>query len=103
MKRSWIIILMVLLIASVVTTSCRTPAGRSAGAVVDDSTITSKVKADLLLDDRVKGLGISVNTFEGNVTLTGGVKTQEQKDVAGRIASQVNGVKKVNNLLTVQK
>ncbi len=103
MKRTWILFLTVFLVASVVMTSCRTPAGRSAGAVVDDTTITSKVKSELLLDDRVKGLAINVDTFQGNVTLTGGVKSQEQKDVAGRIASQVNGVKKVNNLLTVQK
>ena len=82
--------------------SCRTPAGRSAGAVVDDSTITTEVKAKLFEDGILKGLAISVSTFEGAVTLTGAVKTPEQKRKAGEAAWSVKGVKKVNNLLEVR-
>ncbi|HSR10843.1 MAG TPA: BON domain-containing protein [Thermodesulfobacteriota bacterium] len=103
MKRKWAFFILVAVLGVAVLSSCSTPAGRSAGQVTDDATITSKVKSELLLDDRVKGLAISVDTFEGNVTLTGGVPNQEQKDVAGRIARSVNGVKKVNNLITVRK
>ncbi|MFH1122727.1 MAG: BON domain-containing protein [Pseudomonadota bacterium] len=53
---------------------CQTPAGRTAGQVVDDATITTKVKAKIFQDSVLKGFAISVETFEGEVTLTGGVR-----------------------------
>jgi hyperosmotically inducible protein len=55
----------------VVLGSCRTPAGRTPGEVIDDSTITTKMKAKLFNDNIMRGASISVDTFEGNVTLTG--------------------------------
>ena len=81
--------------------SCRTPAGRSAGDVVDDSAITTKVKAKLLEDQRLKGFGIDVDTHQGEVTLTGGVDTSETKARASQLARTVDGVKRVNNMLKV--
>jgi hyperosmotically inducible protein len=82
--------------------SCQTPAGRTAGEVVDDSTITTKVKAKLLADDLLRGIAISVVTFEGEVTLTGAVDNGAQRERASDIAHDVNGVKKVNNLLKIK-
>jgi hyperosmotically inducible periplasmic protein len=82
--------------------ACQTPAGRSAGGVVDDSTITTKVKAELFNDRLLSGFAISVDTFQGEVTLTGGVDSQQLKDRAGNIASSVRGVEKVNNLLKIK-
>ncbi len=82
--------------------ACQTPAGRSAGGVIDDSTITTKVKAKLFNDKLLSGFAISVDTFQGEVTLTGGVDNQQLKDRAGNIAGSVRGVKKVNNLLTIK-
>jgi hyperosmotically inducible protein len=84
-------------------TACRTPAGRSAGQVVDDGTITTEVKAKLLNDNITKGVAVSVETFQGQVTLTGAVNTEEQRARAGDIARSVNGVTKVNNLIQVKK
>jgi hyperosmotically inducible protein len=81
--------------------ACQTPAGRSAGEVVDDSTITTKVKAKLLADDTFNGLAISVETFEGEVTLTGAVKNPDQQTAAEKIAQSVPGVRSVNNLLKI--
>ncbi len=83
--------------------ACRTPAGRTSGEVVDDTTITTKVKAKLYEESILKGMAISVNTFEGNVTLNGAVDTEEQKDRAEAIAKSVYGVTKVNNLLMIKK
>jgi len=83
--------------------ACQTPAGRTAGQVVDDGTITSQVKAKLLNDDVMKGLAVSVETFEGQVTLTGAVDTEQQRDRAAQIASRVEGVRKVNNLINLKK
>ncbi|MCF8062638.1 MAG: BON domain-containing protein [Deltaproteobacteria bacterium] len=82
--------------------ACATPAGRSAGQVVDDGTITTKVKAKLIKDSVLQGFAISVDTFQGEVTLTGAVNVPEQRERAGRIARETLGVKKVNNLLKVK-
>jgi len=82
--------------------ACQTPAGRSAGGGVDDSTITTKIKAELFNDRLLSGFAISVDTFQGEVTLTGGVDSQQLKDRAGNIASSVRGVEKVNNLLKIK-
>jgi osmotically-inducible protein OsmY len=83
--------------------SCRTPAGRTAGEMVDDAGITSRIKTRLLAEDVLQGLAIDVDTFEGVVTLTGAVKTEEQKQRAEEITKNFSGVKKVNNLLVVRK
>ena len=60
-------------------------------------------QAKLLEDDRVKGLAVNVDRFEGTVALTGGVKTAEQKRTDEEIAKNVTGVKKVNNNIVVQR
>lgn len=86
-----------------VLSACRTPAGRSAGQVVDDGAITTQIKAKLLNDNITKGLAVSVATFEGQVTLTGAVDTEQQRAKTAEIASSVKGVKKVNNLINVKK
>ena len=95
-----IAIVMMVLVALV---ACRTPAGRSAGQVVDDASITTEVKAKLLNDNVTKGLAVSVETFEGQVTLTGAVENATQRDKAAQIAMSVKGVKKVNNLISMKK
>ncbi len=82
--------------------SCRTPAGRTPGQVVDDFTITTEIKAKFLGEGILKGLAISVSTFEGNVTLTGAVNNQEQKNKATELAGKVKGVKKANNVLEIK-
>jgi hyperosmotically inducible protein len=95
--------LFVLMLIFLISAVCATPAGRSAGEVIDDSTITTEVKSKLLADSFLKGLAISVETFQGQVTLTGAVDTDEQKAKAEKIAMSVKGVKKVNNLLELKK
>lgn len=82
--------------------ACQTPAGRSTGEVVDDSTISAKVKAKLFADDQLSGFAISVKTFEGEVTLTGAVESAEQKERASDIVQSVYGVKSLNNLLKIK-
>jgi hyperosmotically inducible periplasmic protein len=99
-RLSWAVAVLVVLIPTLL--ACQTPAGRTAGEVVDDATITTAVKAKLFDDSVVRGFAISVKTFEGEVTLTGGVDTQEQKDRAGEIAQSVTGVRKVNNLIKIK-
>lgn len=78
--------------------ACQTPAGRSAGAVVDDATIGTKVKAKLFEDESLSGFAINADTFQGEVTLTGAVETSENITRAAEIAHSVDGVKRVNNM-----
>ena len=89
------------LVLMVALAACQTTAGRTAGDVVDDSTITTTVKAKLFDDELLSGFAISVETFEGAVTLTGAVDSQKKKDRATEVARSVKGVKKVNNLLKI--
>jgi hyperosmotically inducible periplasmic protein len=97
------IIAVVVASCSVLLVSCYTPAGRSAGEVVDDATITTQVKTSLLANKVLEGISISVKTFSGEVTLTGAVDTPEQASKAEEIANSVRGVKKVNNLITLKE
>ena len=82
---------------------CHTPAGRTTGEVVDDSTITAKVKAKLFDSDQLSGFAISVDTFNQVVTLTGAVDTKEQKTLAKDLAESVREVRGVNNNLEIKK
>jgi len=83
--------------------ACQTPAGRSTGDVVDDASITTQVKTKLLADSVTKGVAVSVQTFEGTVTLIGAVDTAEQRAKAAEIAGSVKGVRKVDNRVTIKK
>ena len=104
MRKTMTVVPVVLLMAVfVVLTACATPAGRSAGQVIDDGAITTQVKAKLLNDNVTKGLAVSVETFEGQVTLTGAVDTDQQRSKAVEVAAAVPGVKKVNDLITLKK
>ena len=48
------------------------------------------------------GFAISVETFEGEVTLTGSVDSLQDKERATQLAESVYGVKNVNNLLKIK-
>jgi len=74
-----------------------------AGEFVDDSVITTKVKALLAEDDFLKSFQISVETYKGTVQLSGFVDSQKAVDKAGEIARGVKGVKSVKNNLNVKK
>lgn len=78
-------------------------AGKSAGQIVDDTVITTKVKSALLADSDVKGLDVVVETSKGVVSLSGAVNNQTQIDRAAKIAGEVEGVNSVLNNLTIKK
>ena len=74
---------------------------RPAGAVMDDTAITTKVKSAFAADPEVSALRVSVKTVNGRVNLTGQVKSQHEKRAAEQVARNVSGVASVNNELTV--
>jgi osmotically-inducible protein OsmY len=67
------------------------------GEYVDDSVITSKVKALILKDPDLKVNEINVETFKGVVQLSGFVRSQADIDKAVQVARGVTGVKSVKN------
>ena len=74
-----------------------TPTREGTGEYVDDSLITSKVKAALAADPMVKATQVNVETFKGTVQLSGFVDSRESADKAVEIARGVKGVKSVKN------
>lgn len=76
---------------------------KSAGEYVDDAVITSKVKSKLIEDQALKAFQIDVETFRGDVLLSGFVDNSEQISKAVEVAKSVNGVKAVKNSLIVKK
>lgn len=69
---------------------------------LDDSTVTAKVKAELVKDAGMKGLKISVETYKGKVILSGFVENSQQLRRALQIASGIRGVQSVTNGLIVK-
>jgi osmotically-inducible protein OsmY len=74
----------------------------STGEYIDDSVLTTKVKASILGDSKLKVLQIDVETFKGVVQLSGFVDSQTAADRAVELARKVRGVKQVNNSLIVK-
>jgi hyperosmotically inducible protein len=74
---------------------------QSAGEVIDDSVLTSKVKVALIDDPVTKAGQINVETFRGVVQLGGFVDNARIKEQATRVARSVTGVKEVRNDLRV--
>ena len=74
----------------------------STGEYVDDSVITTKVKALLAEDDFLKSFQISVETYKGTVQLSGFVNSQQAVDKAVEITRSVKGVNSVKNNLIVK-
>ncbi len=69
--------------------------------LIDDTSITALVKTSLLYHRSTSAINTEVETKNGVVTLKGIAKTSAEKDLAGRYASDVNGVNKVNNIIIV--
>lgn len=81
----------------------QTKADESSQQPVEDSWITTKVKADLLVDEQTKGLDINVSTKNGVVTLAGRLDSRAQVDKAVSIARAIKGVASVDSTtLTVK-
>jgi hyperosmotically inducible periplasmic protein len=76
-------------------------AEKSAGDRVDDGSIVTQVKAGLVAEKGVPSNDVNVEVYKGVVLLSGFVKTQAEKDGAGRVAKSIAGVESVRNQLIV--
>jgi osmotically-inducible protein OsmY len=69
----------------------------STGEYLDDSVITTRVKAAIFHEPTLKSAEINVETFKGVVQLSGFVNSQSDIDKAVEIARGVKGVTSVKN------
>jgi osmotically-inducible protein OsmY len=77
-------------------------AAAKAGDAMGDAAITAKVKTAFMADPDVKALQINVDTKDGVVALKGAVDGRTNVDKAVQIARGIDGVKSVDNQLTVR-
>ena len=71
--------------------------------VLSEGALTMKIKSKMALDDYVKARTISVDTDGSVVTLTGIVDSNAERDRAGRLARETDGVTKVVDKLEVRQ
>jgi osmotically-inducible protein OsmY len=74
----------------------------STGEYVDDSVLTSKVKAEIFNDPMLKVFQINVESFKGVVQLSGFVDSTQASARAVEVAKSVKGVQSVKNSLVVK-
>lgn len=74
-----------------------------AAGPVSDASITTVISAELARDGSLDPTRIDVDTAQGRVVLRGSAPDDDAKERAKRIALAVNGVKGVDNYLTVNK
>ena len=72
------------------------------GEYLDDSVITTKVKAAVFNEPTLKATEINVETYKGVVQLSGFVNSQSSIDRAEEVARGVKGVKSVKNDMRVK-
>ena len=99
--RGFRILALGILLASVL--GCASTATKEGtGEYVDDSVITTKVKAAIFNDSSLKVNEINVETFKGTVQLSGFVRSQADIDKAVQVARGVAGVKSVKNDMRIK-
>ena len=72
------------------------------GEYIDDTVITTKVKAEIFEEPGLKSAKINVETFKGVVQLSGFVSSQANINRAVEVARAVKGVKSVKNDMRVK-
>ena len=77
-------------------------ASNTVGQDVDDASITAQVKIILLYHRSTSALNTSVTTSKGVVTLGGKATNVADRDLATKLVGDINGVKSVSNLMTVE-
>jgi osmotically-inducible protein OsmY len=76
-------------------------ANKTAGDTTDDVGIAASVKSSLLAEKGVPSNDVNVEVYKGVVLLSGFVKTQAEKDAAGKVAKNVKNVTSVRNQIAV--
>jgi len=90
-------------IALIAVQGCAVTRGQeTTGAYLDDSAITTAVKARFVDNKDVDASSIAVETLNGTVMLSGFAKNAIEKSTAESLTWKVNGVKAVKNQIAVR-
>jgi hyperosmotically inducible protein len=90
-------------IVMLTTSGCAVHRGQeTVGAYIDDTTITTQIKARFAEDKQVDATSIRVETLNGTVMLSGFAKSSTERNTAENIARRVNGVKLVKNEIAIR-
>ncbi|MBK0031565.1 BON domain-containing protein [Erwinia sp. S43] len=89
-------------VALSITACAPTATQEGTGGYIDDTVITTKVKAELLHDQSLKSTAIGVETFKGRVQLSGFISSPQMANRAVEITRGVAGVKSVVNNLQIK-
>lgn len=94
---------LVLLVGVVALSACASgPRSESTGQYIDDTVITTKVKTAVFDDPALKSTEINVETFKGQVQLSGFVSSQDAINRAVMLARGVDGVAGVTNRMQLK-
>ena len=92
-----------LAVSLLMTIGCGSTASRSStGEMIDDTVITAKVKAAIFQDEELSASEINVETFKGEVQLSGFVSDATDVPRAAVVTRSVTGVISVRNNLVVR-
>jgi hyperosmotically inducible periplasmic protein len=87
----------------VLLSGCAVTRGQeTVGAYVDDTTISTRVKARFIDNREVDASSIKVETLNGEVMLSGFAKNSNERSTAEQIARNVSGVRSVRNEISVR-
>ena len=75
---------------------------RTAREAIRDASITAAVKLSLAFERGVRATDVHVDTDRGRVTLEGEVRTQAERQLAVKVAEDVEGVKDVVDRIRVR-
>jgi len=75
---------------------------RTTGEKIDDASITAQVKMSLLYHRSTSALHTTVTTKRGVVTVGGKARNAAEKDLVAKLVSDIHGVKRVNNRMTIE-
>lgn len=85
------------------TAGCAVTRGQeTVGAYVDETAITTAVKARFADNREVDATSISVETLQGTVMLSGFAKSAQEKTTAETLTWKVKGVRAVKNEIAIR-
>jgi osmotically-inducible protein OsmY len=90
------------ILATAISGCAPTEKAEGTGGYIDDTVITTKVKAALLADNTIKSTEIKVETFKGQVQLSGFVSSRADAHHAVEITRGVAGVRTVENDMRIK-
>jgi hyperosmotically inducible protein len=102
MNKSFVKLLSSAALALTLVACANRPGERTAGETFDDTAILAKTKAALVKDPDIKASHIDVDVNRGEVTLTGTVRSEEERKKVLETVWGVKGVKGVQTDIKVQ-